>query len=446
MIGFRPYFFISKCPGLKVNNMYIVSDRCKDISEKVKKYKNEILIFLAISVALLGDASLYVLLPVHASDRGISIASLGVLLSVNRLVRLAVNSFIKYLHKWTGSRTLFTASITLTALSTLIYGLPVSFITLLAARIIWGCCFSSMRYIAYLKIAESSDDSNRGELTGLYNSAIRVGSLIAAPLGAALAEIAGYSAACCILAGFTFAAGLPLAVRGTSNCEQKVYDFTEREGSNFLCNNTANHEKQREKQMGLKSLYVLTFLNYWIDEGLLISTIGYILLVKFGDHIGIFGFSAGVSVAAGLLVSIRHFYTVFLSVYFGRLSDRYGRFRVVVLSCCIQAVSLAVIALSRSFLLLSIAVLAAFTGATALTNTLSAAAMDCHHIYKTKNVLGCFTTWFDIGSALGTMAGYTLMVAIGYSRTYIFSGLILTAVLGHIARKMFAGAEQANQN
>lgn len=315
--------------------MYIVSGRCKDISEKVKKYKNEILIFLAISVALLGDASLYVLLPVHASDRGISIASLGVLLSVNRLVRLAVNSFIKYLHKWTGSRTLFTASITLTALSTLIYGLPVSFITLLAARIIWGCCFSSMRYIAYLKIAESSDDSNRGELTGLYNSAIRVGSLIAAPLGAAL---------------------------------------------------------------------------------------------------------------AGLLVSIRHFYTVFLSVYFGRLSDRYGRFRVVVLSCCIQAVSLAVIALSRSFLLLSMAVLAAFTGATALTNTLSAAAMDCHHIYKTKNVLGCFTTWFDIGSALGTMAGYTLMVAIGYSRTYIYSGLILTAVLGLIARKMFAGAEQANQN
>jgi len=47
---------------------------------------------LAVSVgtclSLMGDASLYAVLPTHAADAGVSVASVGALLSANRFIRL----------------------------------------------------------------------------------------------------------------------------------------------------------------------------------------------------------------------------------------------------------------------------------------------------------------------------------------------------------------------
>ena len=47
---------------------------------------------LAYSLALLGDNMMYVFLPSHPGAAGIAAASLGIVLSANRFVRLAANS------------------------------------------------------------------------------------------------------------------------------------------------------------------------------------------------------------------------------------------------------------------------------------------------------------------------------------------------------------------
>ena len=47
---------------------------------------------LVIAVGMIGDTLLYVVLPIHHAEFGLSLAMVGVLLSLNRWVRLVANS------------------------------------------------------------------------------------------------------------------------------------------------------------------------------------------------------------------------------------------------------------------------------------------------------------------------------------------------------------------
>ena len=57
-----------------------------------------------LSVALLGDALLYAVLPVHAQSFGISLAWVGILLSANRVVRVFAYGVIARLTQRVGLR------------------------------------------------------------------------------------------------------------------------------------------------------------------------------------------------------------------------------------------------------------------------------------------------------------------------------------------------------
>ena len=46
---------------------------------------------LGTALSLVGDSTLYTVLPTHTADAGIALASVGVLLGVNRAVRLLFN-------------------------------------------------------------------------------------------------------------------------------------------------------------------------------------------------------------------------------------------------------------------------------------------------------------------------------------------------------------------
>ena len=52
---------------------------------------------LVLAVALIGDALIYVVLPLYHREFGISLAMVGVLLSLNRWIRLLANSAVAHL-------------------------------------------------------------------------------------------------------------------------------------------------------------------------------------------------------------------------------------------------------------------------------------------------------------------------------------------------------------
>lgn len=396
--------------------------------------KEELFIFLAVAISLLGDSSLYVLLPIFAEDLGISAAAVGILLSANRFTRLITNYYAGHLYSYMGSKRLFIMSIVLAAITTFIYGMPVGVVVLVLSRIIWGSCWSFMRLVGFIKIAEISSDDNRGTLTGMYHSVVRIGSLVAVPLGGVLSSLVGYRNTFYILAGLTLVIGLTLVMLSLRQQGDSIYEPEVYQDMETLEDEERDEDRTPRRQFGLKSIYSLTFLNSWIGSGLLISTVGYILLVRFGDNVKVFNLYIGIPIVASFLVSIQRFFSIFLPMIFGRIADRYGSFRAVIVTCLVQVLSLVVIAISKSFLVLALGAIIAFSGITALSNILDAIAIGYADEAEEKNILGHFTTWQDIGSAFGAMAGYSLVVSVGYSKTYIATAMALILILAFAIR------------
>ena len=96
------------------------------------------LVSIITALALLGDALLYSILPLYAGSLGISTFMVGVLLSANRWVRLATNTWAaRSFARWDFSGIML-AVVLLTALSTAVYAFPLGAALFFLARIIWG--------------------------------------------------------------------------------------------------------------------------------------------------------------------------------------------------------------------------------------------------------------------------------------------------------------------
>ena len=65
---------------------------------------------LVIAVALIGDALIYVVLPLYHQEFGVSLAMVGVLLSLNRWIRLLANSAVAHLGDRVGPHALMIAA------------------------------------------------------------------------------------------------------------------------------------------------------------------------------------------------------------------------------------------------------------------------------------------------------------------------------------------------
>jgi MFS family permease len=392
------------------------------------------MLFLAMGISLLGDSSLYVLLPIHAADIGIPVAFVGVLLSVNRFVRLGTNYYVQRLNDRIGGRNLFLMSIILAAVTTLFYGLPVGAIVFTVSRALWGGCWSAMRLVCLTKVGEYSSDATRGTLTGVFNSTVRIGSLAATLLGGVLAELVGFRNTYSIFAASTLMIGLPLVIFSRKHIRRESQGKEGALESKSMVPEEIKPETNKEikRRIGLKSAYILAFLNSWIGSGLLATTIGYILNIRFGSSINIFNISIGISVAASFLASLKWFYGISLPVFFGKLSDRYGRFNMAAATCCMLALSLMMIAFAHSFFAISFGIVIAFAGYTALTSILDATAVDHNCMAENKNILGSFMTFNDLGAAIGAITGYSLTVAIGYNSMYLICSLALLITLGII--------------
>ena len=90
------------------------------------------------SLALLGDALLYAVLPIHAAAFGVSIAWVGILLSANRLIRVFAYGWIARLSFQLGARRLCLMAVAGAVVSTGMYGLVEGEWWLLVARGLWG--------------------------------------------------------------------------------------------------------------------------------------------------------------------------------------------------------------------------------------------------------------------------------------------------------------------
>ncbi|MEQ8531033.1 MAG: hypothetical protein RIB86_04245, partial [Imperialibacter sp.] len=93
---------------------------------------------LVLAFASFGDAYLYAFLPVNATGIGLSLASVGLLLSINRFIRLFANRWLLVVLSKYGFRLVTIVAAGLAALSTVGYGAGLGLVGWLLMRVIWG--------------------------------------------------------------------------------------------------------------------------------------------------------------------------------------------------------------------------------------------------------------------------------------------------------------------
>jgi MFS transporter, DHA1 family, inner membrane transport protein len=127
---------------------------------------------LVIAFGMIGDTLLYAVLPLYHDDFGLSLAMVGVLLSLNRWIRLLANSAVAHIGEKVGPHALMVAAAAGAVASTTIFGLVDSTALQVAARILWGISYAALN-LSTLAYAVS-DRANAGKRVGASRAAIGI--------------------------------------------------------------------------------------------------------------------------------------------------------------------------------------------------------------------------------------------------------------------------------
>jgi YNFM family putative membrane transporter len=168
------------------------------------------LLGLGTAVSLLGDSTLYTVLPRPeiAAQAGVSLVTVGVLLGANRAVRMLTNGLAGLLYDRFPRHRLLALALALGALSTLLFAAGYGPAPLLLSRLLWGAAWSGIWVGGNAVVLDVASPHNRGRLSGQYQMWFFVGTGGAALLGGLLTDLAGFRPALLIGGGLTMLAAL----------------------------------------------------------------------------------------------------------------------------------------------------------------------------------------------------------------------------------------------
>jgi MFS family permease len=367
-----------------------------------------VLISVIVALSLLGDALLYALLPSRPEAFGLRVWQIGILLGANRLVRLLTNELAgRLVRRSRGHKHLYWA-VAAGGLITAAYALPIGFWGLLAARLAWGACWSLFRVEGYLASLELSTGRTRGRVFAAYQAITRIGQGGGALLGGLLVDTIGIVPTFSVFAAATWCGlvllpGLP---------EKKPLPLAPSSGLQPF------------------TLWACAFA-LTMTEQMVTNLTGRLVADRVGPVLPL---SLGVARLTGLLLGFRSFGSLLLSPLTGLLGDRFGRRHLLAILIAVQASSIAGIAFLGAwpplagFLILQFA---AGIGAHLLIYTLAGdlapPAGGALHMSR-------FSTFLDLGTAVGPIAGFGLYAGYGFLGVAVFSWLLLAGAMVLVLR------------
>jgi len=384
---------------------------------------------LAACLSLFGDLTLYTVLVTQLDKVGLSLAAVGVMLSVNRLIRIPLNPLIgKLVDRW-GRRRLFIFGMLLGVLTTASYGVVSEFWPFLIVRLLWGVAWTCIYVSGMAMVLDVSTRSNRGRLTGIYNAWLWAGFALAPLVGGFLVDTIGFRLAMLACAGLTLI-GLIVAVGALPETSKRVNEGIKSEPQQTL--NLRHYfqdgpRKLRRLLSNNNNLVIVSFLlliTKFAGEGVILSTTSLLIQQHFGSNVTLGGLTLGVASAGGVLLALRSLLAGATGPLTGYLSDSgIGRWTVIAgsLALGVAGFSLLSYATSSSVILLGI-VLGAVSGGAALT-VLAAQLGDLTPAGKEGMTIGFFATVGDIGSAAGPFLAFALLSIVDLRLVYLLCGL-----------------------
>ncbi len=409
-----------------------------------------VMFMTAVSAAvIMGDSMIYNVLPSGVEAFGVSVGLVGVLLSANRVVRLASNSLAAWALERFGIIAPLTVAIVIAIATTAMYGVGRGFVVLVAARMMWGVAFSVFRLTGYMVVIEESRDANRGRIMGFFTSGVRTGSIFGVLAGGLLFDVAGKTASFLVMAGLGLlalpaiaalrrssgAAVAPSAPQSSStddgDSSVTPIETRERGGKrerlwDFLVSPVP--ELSLEERRRVLTVCFTYFCFHLVMNGVLVGSLGYLMSQRLPSGATIMGVALGIATLNGFLISTRWIVGLAAPI-FGYVGDRHGREKVVIGALPVCVVGLALLAVPSAFTAAVVWLPLAFGAVAAAITALDSTIGGLAPRHRRARVMSRYATWQDVGSAIGPLAAYAVLDFASLTLVYLTGAAVLVVAL-----------------
>ena len=350
----------------------------------MKSRQSVVLVGVATAFSLLGDQMLYAVLPTYYTELGLLPIQVGILLAANRFVRVFINHWVERLSHRYAPSWLLGCALGGGALLSAVYALLPFFTVLLLARLLWGVCWSFIRQIALMTVAEVAEVGQMGRNMGLYSVLTRLGSVSGNFIGALGHDLIGFSG---ILLVFALVSGLAVPLGSLARRLLPEREILKREDGGRAAG---------------KGLFFAGFALGFVGYGMIMSTLGLVLKEAVGEGLSVGGVFVGVATLTGAMMSSRWAFDLGAPLM-GAFSDRCGRGLGGLVFFGAGAVALGLAALGTEWVWIGVAILLFFFCATGAGVVLSAEAGA-----RGSRAVASYATAMDAGSCVGPLLAWSV--------------------------------------
>ncbi|MDQ1279453.1 MAG: hypothetical protein QG670_715 [Thermoproteota archaeon] len=354
-------------------------------------------------------------LSLFAKFLGASPAEIGLIAAASTVIGIITNVSAGVLSDLYGRKLLILIATVIFATAPFLYLLVTNPLLLILVRVYHGLATATLAPVISATIADMYA-SRRGEMMSIITSSQYLGRLIAPIMGGLILTLAGLAFSgfhqVYIICGVSGIIAVILAL--------SLFLFPTAISSTIQRRSVLQNLKGMPRQTG--------FLSIGSALASLYLSVGPVetFLPLYATGLGISGFEVGI------LLSIQNAMILLSGPIFGRLSDRLGRRRFVMIGLTIVALSIALISFSSSFILLLVVM---FIYGLGMSMTLASAPpmvseIVSKEVYGTS--LGALATIQDVGQTLGPIvAGIAISLSGGlYFSSFILIGSIIGLNLG----------------
>ncbi|CAN5908100.1 MFS transporter [soil metagenome] len=338
---------------------------------------------LVIALCMIGDTLLYAVLPLYHEDFGISLAMVGVLLSLNRWIRLLANSGVASLGDRVGPHTLMVVAAIGSVVSTTLYGLVENDAVQIAARMLWGVSYAALN-LSTLAYAVS-DRANAGKRVGASRAMIGLVQAMSLVGGAWIALQVGPRSVFLIFGGLTL-----LALGAALLLPRLPRQPTAHKGFRLPV-------PHRLETWG--------FVMGFAGDGVFLLTLAFLMK----DSIT----AVAPVLATAMLLALRWLVEITTGPLGGWIGDRFGARRIAIVNGALLATGFALIALDHEVAGALVTVMSR-----GMFNTLiPVLVMDRGHA-SVLSSQASYSTWRDFGAAVGPLSAPWLFLNVPQAPLY----------------------------
>jgi len=383
-------------------------------NQKDKFFKIAIPLWLGSGLSIMGDSTVYAVLPLYVGVVGISLAGAGMLMGINRLVRLVSNSVCGYLFDYGNQKKLFVISLFLGSFSSIIFGFFSGFPILFIARILWGIAWSGILIGGTSILVEETTSANRGKWIGVHYFWISVGNVCGYVLGGFLSDKIGFQPAM-VVNGILSLVGAFFALFFLPADIEKPH----KEKISF-----SNFRKNSIIKLDLTLLlYAATYgLSRLIFMGFIVTLLSVITKEKISPFITFIG----ISTLTGLIAGIRTSAEMSLTPLVGVISDKFkNRLFVVVISLLFGIAGLFMLSLAPPYMTLLGLLICTIPSASIAVIIRTLVGDYAAEKNNQGRSTGFVMTAGDLASAVGPIFAFRILPYVGMDTIFRFMALLL---------------------